>query len=204
MKIIKYAKKTKDKYQLFLDNGEVLDTYEDVILKNNLLYNKDLNNDSYENITKDNELQKNYNACLNYIKVRLRSKKEIEDYLKRKKVSETDIEEIVDKLIKNNLINDDYFCKCFINDKLKFTSMGEYKIINELKNLRIDDEIINKYNYLFDKELLDAKIIKLIEKYIKASKKKNNVKNKIYTNLMNLGYDKDQIIENLNKYNFHE
>jgi len=61
LKIIKYAKKSKDKYQLFMDNGEVLDTYEDVILKNNLLYNKYKDLNKYDKIVCDNELQKYLN-----------------------------------------------------------------------------------------------------------------------------------------------
>ena len=202
MKIIKYVKKSKDKYQLFMDNGEVLDTYEDVIINNNLLYNKDIDINKYNKISKDNELQRYYNDCLNHIKARLRSKKEIEEFLKRKKVCENLIDEIVLKLEGENLINDEYFCKCFIHDKMKFSTQGEYKIINELKKVGISDDIINRNYYLFDREILYEKIDRLIDKYLKSNKKHSGLvlKNKIYTNLMNQGFSKDMIIESLNKY----
>lgn len=202
LKIIKYVKKSKDKYQLFMDNGEVLDTYEDVIINNNLLYNKDIDINKYNKISKDNELQRYYNDCLNHIKARLRSKKEIEEFLKRKKVCENLIDEIVLKLEGENLINDEYFCKCFIHDKMKFSTQGEYKIINELKKVGISDDIINRNYYLFDREILYEKIDRLIDKYLKSNKKHSGLvlKNKIYTNLMNQGFSKDMIIESLNKY----
>ena len=37
---------------------------------------------------------------------------------------------------------------------------------------------------------------------MKSNKNKPNLKNKIYNNLLNLGYSSEFILENLNKYNF--
>ena len=44
MKIEKYEKIGTLKYRLYLDNGEVIDTYDDVILENELLLKKELDN----------------------------------------------------------------------------------------------------------------------------------------------------------------
>ena len=52
MKIDKYENLSKDKYRLFLDNGEVIDTYDDVILENNLLMKKDLDLKTYNRLFK--------------------------------------------------------------------------------------------------------------------------------------------------------
>ena len=133
MKIDKYEKMNKGKYRLYLDNGEIIDTYDDVILENNLLIKKELNLDTYNKVLVDSKNKEKYNACVKYITVRVRSKKEIEDYLKRNNVDNKDYSIIINKLIKNKMLNDDYFTKCFISDKLKFTSWGPYKIKNELK-----------------------------------------------------------------------
>ena len=50
MKIDKYEKIGKDKYRLFLSNGEVIDTYDNVILDNELLLKKELDNSLYNRI----------------------------------------------------------------------------------------------------------------------------------------------------------
>ena len=87
---------------------------------------------------------------------------------------------------------------------MMFSMQGEYKIILELRNAGIDENIIeNNYN-LFDKEIMREKINKLIEKYLKSDKKNNGfkLKNKIYTNLMNQGFSKDMILEILSSYEF--
>ncbi len=204
MKLIQYEKLSKDKYRLFLDNGEVIDTYEDVILDNGIFYLKEIDSLLYDKIMKETVIQKYYHDCLSYIKVRLRSEKEIREYLKRKKVDDSQIQIIVDKLSQRKIIDDDYFCQCFIHDKLKFSCQGEYKIINELKSLGISEEIIQGHYDLFDREILQEKIDKLIGKYLKSNKKMKGIalKNKVYHNLMNQGFDKEMILSSFEHYEF--
>ena len=199
MRVKKYINKGKDKYQVFFDNDEILDTYEEVIIKYHLFEDKEIDKMLYKDIIKDTSLQEKINDCLKYIKVRLRSEKEIRNYLLKKKTSLDDIDLIISKLLRSNLLNDDLFCRCFINDKLKLTSMGDYKIKQELKKYGIADEIVLKYEYLFDKQLLEQKMDKLINKYLKSSKNKNinYLKNKIYSNLMTQGYDVEMIMSKL-------
>lgn len=202
MKIEKYEKIGTLKYRLYLDNGEVIDTYDDVILENELLLKKELDAHLYNKILIDTNLQEYYNACVKYIQTRLRSTKEIDDYLKRKQVTEEDRIFIIEKLTKKGLLNDKYFTKCFINDKLKFTNMGEYRIINELKKLNISPTIIEENKYLFNEEIIQEKINKKIEKAIKSNHKLDNYKlrNKLYNSLLRDGYNPSQVISSLNQY----
>lgn len=202
MKIDKYEKTGSGKYRLYLDNGEVVDTYDEVILKNDLLLKKELTPNLYQTILIESTLQEYYNACIKYITVRIRSTKEIIDYLKRKNVEKEDIEKIIEKLTKNNFLNDDYFCECFIKDKLRFTTMGEYRILTELKKQDIDPQIIEKHSHLMNKDIMQEKIKKIIEKQIHANHKLDNQKlrNKIYNHLLGLGYQSQNIVEILNQY----
>lgn len=198
MRINKYQKISNSKYRLFLSNGEVIDTYANIILEQELLTKKELTLSTYNKILNDTIIYEKYDSCLKYIQVRVRSEKEIRDYLKRKKADQEEI--IIEKLINSNYLNDDYFAKCFINDKLKFTSWGPYKVINELKKHNINNEIINKYSYLLNDELIKQKLEKLINKKISANHKLDNVhlKNKLYNNFLKLGYESSMILTILN------
>ena len=42
LKISKYEKIGVDKYRIYLDNGEVIDSYDNVILENDLLLKKEI------------------------------------------------------------------------------------------------------------------------------------------------------------------
>ena len=204
IKIIKYKKENNGKYKLFLEDGSTIDTYEDVILKNNLLYKKDIDDSLYDIIMNDNVYEEAYSKSINYIGIRLRSINEMKVYLKSKKYSEEVINIIIERLIKNNLLNDAIFIQAFINDKLNFTTMGQYKIELELKKHNIDNNIISKCISTIDEDIIYEKINKLITKFIKSNKKYKGfmLKNKIYTNLINLGYSSSMILEVLNNYEF--
>ena len=204
MKIEKYKKLTDNKYRVTLDNGTVIDVYEDVIVKNNLLYKKEIDLNLLKEIETDNEYQEAYNMALKYITVRLRSINEIEVYLKKKNIKQEVIEDTILRLKKNNFLNDEIFAKAFIKDKLNFTTMGKYKLIQELKKLKVEESIINTQIGAIEEEVWYERIDKLINKYLKSNKKHsgNILKNKIYIYLVNLGYDKSLVINSLNNYEF--
>lgn len=202
MKIEKYESINNGQYKIYLSDGTILKINSDVIINNNLLYKKEIDNTLLNKILKENDNANIYNKCVKYISVRLRSKKEIIDYLKKLNIDNT--ADIIDKLTKNNLINDEVFTKAFIKDKINFTSYGPYRIRQELNKYNIDNEIIDKYIKDIDEEILIGKIDKQINKMIKSNRKysSNILKSKIYNNLYNNGFDKDMIINVLNNYNF--
>jgi len=200
MKIIKYEKKGNNKYRIYLDGNNKIDVYEDVIIKNNLLYKNELTEELIYKIDSENSKYDLYNKSVKYISVRIRSEKEIRDYLKRMTDDYELINEIIDKLYKNKLLDDEQFTRAFINDKFKFSSMGPYMIVSELKKHQISDEIIYKYLNKISNEEIMEKMVKQVNKIVKGNKNKDKLKNKIYTNLMRLGYYNEDIMKCLNNY----
>lgn len=204
MKIEKYKKIKEDLYRVLLDNGEIIDIYEDVILANNLLYKSEIDQELLDKINIENNYQLAYNISVKYIMVRLRSINEIKVYLTKKGYSKDVIDKVIEKLIKNKLLDDEIFTKAYINDKLNFTNVGKYKLISELTTkMKVDNSVV--YNVLESyEEVWNDRIDKLINKYLKSNKKYrgNTLKNKLYIYLVNLGYDKDKVISILNNYDF--
>lgn len=199
IKITKYEKIGINKYRIYLENGEVIDTYDNVIIANELLIKKEIDLNLYNKVTKETSLEEHYLACIKYIDYRLRSIKEIKDYLKKKNLESSDIDLIIDKLIKNKYLDDEYFCKCFINDKLKFTNKGTYQIIDELKKNEIPSSTIDKYFDLMNEEIMIERIEHLINKSKKTTKDSSKLRNKLYNNLVRLGYPIDLVISCLNQ-----
>lgn len=203
MKIIKYEKKGNNQYKIYLENNQNITIYEDIILKHNLLYKKEITKSLLEQIDSDNYNENIYNKCLKYISIRIRSIYEIKQYLKRNQIDDYLITITIDKLKENNLLDDEQFTKAFIHDKINFTTMGPYRIEKELKKHQIDTNIIYKYLNEIDTYTIDNKINKQIQKQLKSSKKKENIRNKIYLNLLNLGYSNEMILRNINNYDFN-
>jgi recX family len=204
MKIEKYELTKKNIYNVYLSNGEVLELNGKVITDNELLIKKDIDNELYDKLKKDNTICILVNTSVKYIDRRLRSINELRDYLKNKEEDTIIIEEVIDKLIDYKYLDDDRFTKAFIKDKLNFTNWGDYKIKNELKRLGVNEEVIYNNMSNIDDNIYYERINKIIDKDISINKKYSGIKlkNKIYNHLLTLGYSKEKVISIINNYNF--
>lgn len=204
MKIEKYELTKKNIYNVYLSNGEVLELNGKVITDNELLIKKDIDNELYDKLKRDNTICILVDTSVKYIDRRLRSINELRDYLKNKEEDTIIIEEVIDKLIDYKYLDDDRFTKAFIKDKLNFTNWGDYKIKNELKRLGVNEEIIYNNMTSIDDNIYYERINKIIDKDISTNKKYGGIKlkNKIYNHLLTLGYSKEKVISIINNYNF--
>ena len=190
---IKKIRKQGTKYKIILENNDVITTYDEVIIKNNILYKKDINLDLLKNILEENKYYDVYNKIVKYIKIKLRSEYDIKRELSKYDI---DDEKIIGELKNSNLINDNLFTKSFIHDKILFSSDGPNKIKSLLLKEKIDLNIIEDEIYNLDKKVVLDKLEKLIIKKINSNTKYTNgiLKTKLLNYFINLGYDKSDIL----------
>ena len=192
MKIIKYKKLNGNKYQVTLEDNKKVDLYEDVILEKELLLKKEI--DDLENILNANSKYNLYEEALHYISIKLRSIKEMKDYLLKKGYTDEEIKKTNDKLIDNGYLNDEYYSKCYINDRINLTLDGPLKIKRYLDEMEINNFVYEKYFDVFNKKLIYERINKYLNKQVKVNKKSMYIfKNKMLINLINLGYETSDI-----------
>lgn len=198
MKIIKYSKKGSNKYKVYLEDGSEILLHENVILTNELLIKKEIENKS--DLLKQNSKYEIMDVSIKYLASKTKSIKEMYDYLRKKDYSEEDIEKIIKYLIEKNYLNDKIYSRNYIMDRIKLSNDGPIKIIKYLESQNINESDYCDYLGLFTKEIIYSKINKYIEKMIKCNKKSKYVlKNKIIINLINLGYEKEDINYCLNR-----
>ena len=133
----------------------------------------------------------------------MRSKKELEEYLKKKKYDQKDIEETIKRLQSQDLLNDEKFAKSYINDKLYLTNYGLTKIKNDLLKLGVEEYIIDAIVNNIDLQVINDKLSKIIDKELKINSKlpTNKLNNKIINRCINLGYNYEDILNILNDKN---
>ena len=204
MKIVRYKKMSKGRYKLTLDNTELI-LYEDVILKNNLLRTSNINLELLEKVMNENIYYEIYNMALTYIEIKMRTSKEIKDYLNKKNFNTKLIDEVLDRLNKEGYLNEEKYIDAFVNDKVNLTNWGPYKIKKSLLDLELDETLINNKLNTINENIWNGKIEKIINKKLNSLKNKSNymVKNKLKIDLYNLGYDNNLIEENLNNLNLN-
>jgi len=203
MEILKYKKIGKNKYKISFDTVE-LTVYEDIIFKYDLLLKKDIDISILDKIVDDNKYYEAYYMSLSYIEIKMRNKKEIIDYLKRKEFDEKYIDFAIQKLNDMNLLNNKSYIEAYVNDKVNLTLDGPYKIKRNLVSYDFDEEVIDEYLSKFDNELWLDRIRKVIEKKKVLLKNKSyySLINKLRNDLYNLGYDKYLIDEELSKIEY--
>ncbi len=198
MKIEK-IKKTGSKYKITLDNGEVISTFDDVILKNNLLFDKSIDSELLNKINTDTIYFTSYNKALSMISRRLRSEFEIKEYLGKSGVLKEDQIKIIETLKNIGLINDYNFAKAYTNDKISLSLDGPDKIAKNLDSHKIDENIIEEVISNIPIEIIDEHLEKIINKKTKSNTKYSGyiLKQKLTMYLVNLGYRKVDINKHL-------
>ncbi len=192
MKINKIIKQSKNKYKIIIEEKEII-VYEELLIKYNILTNKTIDETTLNKIEKENLFYEVYEKALKYLDIKMRLENEMVLYLNRSYDLKI-VEKVIERLKKENLINDSKYIKSYINDKISLSSDGPYKIKRDLINKGIDESIINIED--LDNTLIEEKLKKLIIKYSNINK--NNSKSVIKTKVINYfimqGFDKEMII----------
>lgn len=204
MKIVKIKKLKSGKYKLEFDNGEKITLYEDILIQHGLITKKEIDEHVMDNVHRDNFNYGIYDEALKYIETRLRSREEIKNYLNKKGYEKELIQNTIERLEKNHFIDDTSFAKAFIQDKMYLTTMGPEKIKQELLQLKVEESIIESIMDELDHNWIQEKINKLIDKKLNAKTKYtgNVLKQKVIDYMMNLGYEKGDIVSYLNTKQF--
>ena len=199
MKIKKYTKDKGNKYKVLIDDINYT-LYDDVIVKYSLLLKDEISEKELNAIVEENDKLSSYYDSIKYITKKMRSKLEIKEFLRTKRRNEKVIDETIKKLEENHFLNEELFIKAYVNDQINLTNNGKNKILKGLVKLGIDNDQASTYLDNIDNEVFMSKIDKYVDKKISTNKNSSiyMLKNKIMTDLINLGYEKSDIVEVLN------
>jgi len=203
---IKLVGKTKSgKYKLKV-NDEVLTTYDDVLIKNGLIYKKQIDYEVYEQMKKDHYYYDAYNKTISYIMKHQRCTYEIKKYLEKFELSKEDGNKIINHLESIGLLNDKAYVKSYISDAINLSKDGPYKIKRELLENHIDESIIDEELSKIDEDIIIDKMLKIISKKFKSNHKysKYQFKQKVSLEMVNLGYDRELAESLIENFDFEE
>lgn len=82
--------------------------------------------------------EKNKQQALRYLTTRMRSEKEMREYMAKKHVAIDEIDEIIAYLYHYQYLDDVQFARAFVRDKLHFHPCGRHKLVFALKEKGID------------------------------------------------------------------
>ncbi len=204
MKILKYQKLRGNEYKIFTSKGEYT-LYDDIIIKYELLLKKEISPEDLNKIIKENNFLKAYYIALKSLSNRMRTEKELNSILTKKNFNSKEIEYALNRLNKENYLNHDTYINAYIHDMLNIYLVGERKIYQNLINLGFKPQEITPYLEEIDPNIYITKITKYINKKLKSNKKSiNEFKRKTTIELLNKGFNKENISEVLNNISITE
>lgn len=197
MEIIGYKKLKTNLYEITIKDGlnkEKIELYDDIILKYDLLIDKTLTKTKLNTIIKENEITKSYFEALKYISRKMRTEKEIKEFLKKKEYSEYSIQKSIDRLKREGYLNQEIYISSYINDALQLSNDGPIKIKNSLMKLGIKESLIDESLGKIKRDIFINRMIKIIEKKKKLNKDSKIIfKTKLKSQLFLLGYSEEMI-----------
>lgn len=88
--------------------------------------------------------EKAFNRALRYLNIRIRSSKEIADYLKRKGYLDNVVEEVISKLKNLKFLDDAQFSQLWIEERQKIKNKSRYFLTYELMKKGINEDLIKE------------------------------------------------------------
>jgi regulatory protein len=101
--------------------------------------------------------------ALRYLKFRLRSAREIQEYLTRRQYNQSEIVETMKKLVEQGLINDERFAGIYISDGLNVHYKGPFRLKMELLELGVAEETIEA---AMNREMKECDLKEIIKRAI--------------------------------------
>lgn len=195
MKINKIKKDKNGRYTILFTNGETLKTYDEIILKYQLLFNQDLTIELIEQIKKESNNYDEYCQVLKYVTKKVRCEKEVRDYLEQHDIIGSKQNEFLDKLKKAGALNDSYYLKAFVADKIRLSNDGPLKIKQFLIKMGFTEKEVMQELCSYD-DFICQKLKKLILKKNKENKKysENFWRQKNIDFFKKLGYSEEMIL----------
>lgn len=136
--------KNKKRVNIYLDGkfgfGLDLETY----VKMGLKVGRNYSSEEIARIVKEGEFQKTLNKLFRFVTLRPRSKKEVEDWFKKRKVHESIRKSLFNKLRHLDLIGDEKFAEWWVEQRMSFRPRGKRMLESELLSKGVEREIIKK------------------------------------------------------------
>ena len=141
-------------------------------------------------------------AIHKYCRYQERCHSEVRNKLYELGCNTREVELHLTELIEIGLINEERFAKAYARGKFRMLQWGREKIKQQLKLKKISDYCIKKGMTEIDGEEYDKVLNKLIDKKIAGLKSEKNVptkKAKVFRFMMQKGYERDLVMDNINE-----
>lgn len=140
-------------------------------------------------INKEKEISKAMDKALTYLTASMRTERQIREYLKKKDVSESTQEKVIERLMDYGLINDTEYADLYV--KLKAESKGKRRIAEFLSVKGVSENNITRAISEIGDQVEVAK--RIAEKYMKNKENTTENISKLFRHLLYKGFEYETV-----------
>jgi regulatory protein len=139
---LKYQKRNRDRVNVYIDGRFAFGLPDIVAAK--LKTGQCLSDAEITALCEEDSVEKAYNRCLNYLSYRPRSTFEVRTYLQKRDVAERHVEEVIARLERAGLLDDEEFARFWVDNRERFRPRGLRALRFELRRKGVDDTTIEQ------------------------------------------------------------
>jgi regulatory protein len=168
---ISAQKNNTERFNLFIDEKYAFSVDADVLARFQLSKGKELSALDLTEIEYQDDIRKGVNSAIQFLSFRMRSGKEVRDYLKKSELDEAIIQEVIHKLFERNYLNDLEFAKAYVRTQMNTTKKGPVILKQELQAKGINVHEIELALEEYSNDLQVENAMALAVKTIKQNRK---------------------------------
>lgn len=137
---LKLQKRNKNRVNVFLDGEYAFGLTK--IVAAWLQVGQELTEDKINQLQEQDQKEIALQRAINFVNYKPRSENEVRKNLKKKKIEEDVIEEVIERLVSGGLVNDHDFAQLWVENRSEFRPRGRQALRMELRQKGIKDEVI--------------------------------------------------------------
>ena len=189
-------KKSTDRVNIFVDGNYYGSMYVDLCIKYGIKKGLEISIDKLNDIMLESDKEIALNKTAKYISARMKTVKEVKDYLYSKEYSKIVVDYVIGKLTEYKYLDDESYVMAYVNTyKSKY---GVLKLKNNLLQKGIDAKYLEEYFLEYETDI--DTVMNIAEKYMKNKDCTYDNLSKLYRHLASKGYSYDEINTVLNKF----
>ncbi len=163
---LKAQKHNPDRVSVYLDNEYAFGLFRVVAAW--LQIGQEIDEEKIRQLKQAEASEKAYQRALNFLSYRVRTESEIRRNLNKHDTPESVIEEVLERLRRNNLVDDLHFANTWVENRSEFRPRGRRALQSELRQKGVDQEVIEEaLQNLNEEELAYQAAKKNARKYLR-------------------------------------
>jgi regulatory protein len=139
---LKVQKKNQDRVNVYLDGRFAFGL--PAIVAAGLKPGQSLSEAEVQSLQEQGTMESAYNRTLDYLSYRPRSRAEVVTYLQKRDVAQSQIDEIVERLERSGLVDDEAFARFWVENRERFRPRGPRALRYELRGKGVSSEVIEQ------------------------------------------------------------